>query len=82
MAKVWEKRVTGIMDICDPKEKELASRFNRDFKRLLKVAPKAERRILFDMLLVINALYINESVRSFKLGLSYGIRLFLSKYKI
>lgn len=72
--KVWEKRVTCIMTIDDPEEKELASRFNKDFTNLLRVVPKAERRVLFDMLYIINELYANNSGRGFKLGLCYGYK--------
>jgi len=70
--KVWEKRVTCIMTIDDPEERELASRFNKDFTSLLRVVPKAERGVLFDILYILNTLYGNNSGRCFKLGLSYN----------
>lgn len=72
--KVWERRVTGIENIHDPGEKELVDRFNKDFARVLRVIPKDERRILFDILYTINKLYNKESVKKFKLGLSCGYK--------
>jgi len=70
--KVWEKRVTCIMTIDDPEERELASRFNKNFTSLLRVVPKVERRVLFDILYILNVLFGNNSGRCFKLGLNYG----------
>ncbi|OPY61134.1 MAG: hypothetical protein A4E56_02241 [Pelotomaculum sp. PtaU1.Bin065] len=72
--KVWEKRVSCIMTIDDPEEKELVSRFNKDFTSLLRVVPKVGRRVLFDMLYIINELYGNNSGRCFKLGLNYSYK--------
>lgn len=65
--RAWQK-ITGELSIEDPKEKELADRFDRNFNELFKVVPKANRRALIDMLYTINGLYIFESYRSFYNG--------------
>lgn len=70
--KVWERRVVGIYAIDDQEEKELADCFNRSFTTVLKSLPKADRRVLFDMLYLVNKLYKNESIKKFKLGISCG----------
>lgn len=67
--RAWQK-ITGELTIIDPKEKELANRFDRNFNELFKVVPKANRRALIDMLYTINGLYIHESYRSFNNGVN------------
>lgn len=60
--KVWEKRVSQVLDHDDPEEEELADRFNKAFARLLKVVPKADRRALIDMINAAGELYRNGTI--------------------
>lgn len=74
LLKAWQRRVSGIMDTDNPEEEKLIHHFNKDFTRLLQAVPKAERRILFDMLHIINRLYNKESAKKFRLGLYCGYK--------
>ena len=48
--KAWEKRVSHIMIIDDPKERELVDRFNKAFTQIFKLSARAEKRALVEML--------------------------------
>jgi len=50
-------RVTGIVVIHDPKERELADRFNRAATQIFKHSARTEKRALVEMLRVAEGLY-------------------------
>lgn len=60
------------LDNYSPEEKELAARFNKDFTRLMKVVPKADRRILFDLLHTASELCSIECLNWYGAGFEYG----------
>jgi len=74
MFKAWEMRIAQDPYNYSPEEKELAARFNRDFTRLMKVVPKADRRVLVDMLNVTGELCRIECLNGYGAGLEYGMQ--------
>lgn len=74
MLQVWERRIAqdSNLDNYSPEEKELAARFNGDFARLMKVVPKADRRVLVDLLHVASELCSIECLNWYGAGLEYG----------
>lgn len=71
--KIWERRIAGL-DIKDPdlERRELISRFNRKFTRVLRMVPKSNRKMLFRLLFVMNRLYIRNKAINFKTGFAIG----------
>lgn len=71
MMQIWEKRVSQGYDPDHPMGKELATRFNEDFAKLMEIVPGAGRRILVDMLDVIEHVNL-ECINSYAAGYRYA----------
>lgn len=56
----WE-RVTGIVVIDDPKERELADRFNKAVTQIFKHSARAEKRAVVEMLRAAEGLLSHEA---------------------
>ncbi|MDO7786114.1 hypothetical protein [Desulforamulus aquiferis] len=77
--KVWEKYSNDGMEFDNEEEREMATRFNKSFLRLLEITPKADRKALFDMLRAADDLYRRYGIKCYEMGIDSGLNIAIEK---
>jgi excisionase family DNA binding protein len=70
--KVWEKKVTGCLDIENPEEAAAIDMFNSRFTELFWALPKEKRYVFMKLLKDIKSIVYFETGKSFSSGLKIG----------